>query len=126
MAGLLQKAGAWLTGMMQTAASPAGAITYIRGAERFDLTGLAWVGNTLFRRNPRDTGPAVEWGERDYLIPVSALSIEPAKGDRIEEVIDGETLKFDVLAPGGEKASRYSDHERTTWRVHTKSAGTNG
>lgn len=120
--GLLGDASAWLAGMMQNAASPDGAITYVRGAERYDLTGLAWVGRTLFLRNPRDAGPAVEWGERDYLIPVSALDFEPQKGDRIEEVIAGEAAAFDVLPPAGEPAARYSDHERTIWRVHTKKA----
>ena len=119
--GLLDQASGWLTTQMQAAAAPAGAVTYVRGAERFDLTGRVWVGNTLFRRGPRDAGPAVEWGERDYLIPVADLSVgEPQKGDRIEEVLGGETLVFEVTPPAGEPAWRYSDHERTVYRVHTK------
>lgn len=123
--GLLNDASGWLAGMMRAAASPDGTITYVRGATRIDLTGRAWAAAGRSLRNPGETGPAVQWGQRDYLIPAAALpdGFEPAKGDRVEEAVNGTVVKFDV-APGaaGEPAARWSDDERTVWRVHTKQA----
>lgn len=122
--GLLNKAGPWLTGMMQQAAAPEGAVTYVRGAERIDLTGKAWVGRTVFSRTGKDGGANIIFGDRDYLIPVADLPFEPDKGDWIEETIGGAVVIFNVLPPSGEPAKRYSDPQRTRWRVHTKEKGT--
>jgi hypothetical protein len=123
--GLLNDASEWLTEQMQVSASPAGTITYIRGETEIDLTGLAWTaGGPTSRRNLAEFGPAVEFAERDYMIPVVDLpDIDPAKGDRIEETIGEVVTKWDVLPPtSGEPAARHSDHERTVWRVHCKRA----
>lgn len=121
--GILNGASAWLAEQMQAAGSPEGTITFVRGATRIDLTGKAWATAGAARRNPGEAGPAVEWSDRDYMIPAADLpGIEPRKGDRIEETIGGVVTKFDAAPANGEPAARFSDDERTLWRVHTKQA----
>lgn len=126
--GLLNDAGPWLTGMMQKAAAdPLAAITYVRGAERIDLTGVAWVGRTFTTRDePGQSSARVTVGDRDFLIPTDALPWPPKKGDRIEETdpATGAVHKYDLLAAPGEPAARHSDQHRNRWRVHTKYMGT--
>lgn len=124
--GLLTRAQAWLAGKMPTAATPSGAVVYTRAAGgSVTLTGVAWVGNTAFRRQANEGGAAVVWGDRDYLIPVSALgSTPPARGDRITETIGGTAVVFEVATPlPGEPDWRYSDPQRTTYRVHCVEVG---
>lgn len=86
----------------------------------------AWQGRTAFRVSDRDQS-RIEWGDRDYLIPVGLLQvlgepIEPQRGDRIEETFDDPTLNqtFEILAPEGEQDWRYSDMTNLLFRVHTK------
>lgn len=119
--GLLNRGQSWLTSRMPAAASPDGAITYQRKADASttDLTGVAWPGRTLFSRVGKEGAAAVVWGDRDYLIPVTALGAEPARGDRITEVLNGESVTFEVRSPTvGEPEWRYSDEARTAYRVH--------
>lgn len=121
--GLLTRAQAWLTGTaMPAAASPAGPVAYQRRADGrvTVLTGAAWVGRTAFRRDPAGerTGAAVVIGDRDYLIPVSALPRAPERGDRVTETVGGRSVTFEVRAPAGEPAWRYADPGRTLYRVH--------
>lgn len=84
-----------------------------------------WVGNTLFKLQDID-GLRIAWGERDYLIVAANLilngsAVEPAENDRIVETIDGTSMTFEVLPPGGgEPAWRWSDPDRTRYRVHVK------
>jgi len=84
----------------------------------------AIVGRTVFRHT--DVGPsAIEFGERDYLIPVASYiiggrAVEPADGDRFVESVNGTDLTFEVLPVTGEPAWRYSDPDRTRYRVHVK------
>lgn len=127
--GLLDDARGWLATQMQAAAgrelgeNSEGQILYLRrdGGEPVDLTGLAWVGRTVFtQRAPVDRGPSVVFGDRDYLIPVSALTAEPVQGDRVQEVMNGVRVTFEVLPTLGEPAWRYSDPLRTVYRVHVK------
>lgn len=108
---------------MQSAAAPEGPLVYTRSGRDIDLTGKAWVGNTAFRRNAGEGGAALVHGERDYLIPVADLTldgqrVQPERGDRITETINGELVIYEVTAPPDEPEARYSDHERTIWRVH--------
>ena len=120
----LARGQAALIARLRATAPPGGAITYVRGAERVTITGAAWVGRVLASRAPNAGGVAVVSSDRDYLIPVAALPWEPRKGDRIEEVVNGTALKFDVLPPGtGEPNERFSDVFRTLYRVHTKFMG---
>lgn len=100
------------------------AVTYTRvSGETLTLT--AWVGRTVFRRTESTPGPAVVFGERDYLFAAADLVVggaaaTPARGDRIVETVGGVALTFEVVPPDGEPAWRYGDATRTTFRVHTK------
>ncbi len=67
---------------------------------------------------------------RDYLIPAASLNfgsgaVEPAEGDTITEVdpLSGHTYTFAVLPMGAEPAWRWSDPQRSTYRIHTKLKG---
>lgn len=125
--GLLNDASAWLNGMLGKAAGLS--VTYRRGAvviELLESEGSIWIGDNGFREE-RNGGPKVVTGERTYLILASAISDdfgEPEEGDRITETIGGVVFVFEI-APGnnGEPAARWSDAERTVWRVNTKAVG---
>jgi len=123
----LTRGQAALIARQQAGAAPSGTITYTRAAGgTVDLTGKAWVGRTVFRRNPLGSGEAtIQFGDRDYLIPVADLAaggtpFQPAEGDRITETVGAASLVFEILAPTGEPAARHSDPQRTVWRVHCK------
>ena len=116
------------------AAIPEGEVWYTRkiGGDAIDLTGHAWVGRTVFRRQGIGDagGAAVVWGDRDYMIPVCDLRDDegelftPARGDRIEEYFGDEVVTFEVIAPLSEPAWRYSDQGRTVYRIHVKEVTT--
>lgn len=119
---LLQNGQAFLNRTMQEAAGVT--VSYSRPASGQSVSLTAWVGRTVFRQQPQPgaTGAQIVFGERDYLIPVAALVLGglatlPTRGDRITEAGVG---TFEVLAPGGEPAWRYSDQTRTLLRVHVK------
>ena len=87
-----------------------------------------WVGNTPFKI-AENGNVRLEWGERDYLIPVELLIINsvtvvPHKDDWIEEVFPGGTVQFMLMAPNNEPVWRYSDNQRTLFRVHCKRVST--
>lgn len=99
-------------------------IVYHRGSLFIPM--VAWVGNTMFKiletNNQR-----MEWGDRDYLIPIEQLVIGgimsvPQVEDWIEEVFPDPhgTQQFRIAAPESEPVWRYSDNQRTLYRVHTK------
>lgn len=94
-------------------------VTYSRAATAGSVALTAWVGRTVFASN-NDGGPAVEFGERDYLIPAAALTLgEPEEADIVTETVGGESLRFRVVRPStGEPAWRWSDPGRTVYRVH--------
>lgn len=126
MATLFEKLRTWLPEQMQQLAPTANTISYQRlaGGAAIDLTGIAWIGETdAARRDPQKIGPAVEWGDRDYLIPVSALPAEPARGDRITETINGTPTVYEVMQVPGQKVFEYVRGE-TIYLVHTKEQGT--
>lgn len=80
----------------------------------------AWVDRTVFVSNQQNQA-RVEFGERDYLIMVADYPhAEPDEGDRINETIEGLPLSFRLMAPNNEPPWRYSDAQRTTYRVHCK------
>lgn len=99
-------------------------VTYARGAQQVTVAD-AVVGRTVFASNQQGAA-RVEFGDRDYLIPVASLTAlgEPAVGDRITDTVNGTVMTFEVKKPGtGEPAWRYSDPGRTTYRLHTKRVG---
>ena len=124
MGGLLARGQAMLNRVLSTGESVS--LVYARGGLSATLT-TAWVGRTLFAGSTTSVA-RVEWGERDYLIPVASLilggvAVTPAKNDRITEVIGGKTVIFELLTPTGEPPWRYSDQARTLYRVHCKRVG---
>lgn len=97
-------------------------VTYRRGTESVDLT--ATVGESVVEVAD-ESGFLVREELRDYLIDaadlvLSGVQVEPRKGDRIEETIDGALHVHEVRAPAQEPVFRHSDRARTRLRVHTK------
>lgn len=124
--GLLQDGQALIN---RTLAADAGvSVVYSRTVNGVttSVTLTAWVGRTLFAGSNEANGARVEWGERDYLIPVSSLMLGgiltlPARNtDRITETIGGVAVVFELMTPTGEPVWRYSDQYRTLYRVHCK------
>jgi len=119
--GLMERGAAALNRRMEAAAGRT--VTYTQDATPQTIT--AWLGNTLFARNPTEQGPAVTWGEIDYLIPVANLAAvgftEPKIGDRIADSFAGIAVLFELMPPdAGEPAWRFSDYTRTRYRLHLK------
>jgi hypothetical protein len=97
-------------------------IVYHRGGTSVNLK--AWVGNTLFKIMDRE-GQRMQWGDRDYLIPVENLKIggvlvEPLKGDWIEEKFASVWLHYELSAPNNEPVWRYDDLYNSIYLLHTK------
>lgn len=126
--GLLERGMTALNRRQQSAGATANTVTYRRasGGADIDITGLCWRGDTIYRKNPLEGGPAVVFGDRDYLIPVADLAaggvpFEPARGDRITETTPaGVAVTFEVLPPFGEPEYRYQDAGRTLWLIHVQ------
>ena len=114
MSDLLATASAWLDGRRRSHLS--GMVTYRRGALWAEVR--ATVGRTTFQTTD-DYGAVQEWQSRDYLILAADLADIglPQAGDTIVEA-DG--AAYEVLAPGGEPAWRWSDPYGRTLRIHTK------
>jgi hypothetical protein len=97
-------------------------VTYRCGDDSLEV--VATVGKTVFEID--DGYGAVERFEsRDFLIAAAELALdgqlfEPQTGDIIAETIGGETLVYEVLAPGKEPCWRYSDPYHRTLRIHAK------
>ena len=98
-------------------------ITLARGGITFDT--VAVLGRTVYAQGRQGHGPAVVWGERDFLVRVGEYRLgpageacEPAEFDR---VLDQTTnITYEVRRIADEPAYRYDAPERLTWRVHTK------
>lgn len=125
---LMDRASAALNARMKAAAGRSVKYTP-KGGVAVPIT--AWLGNTLFARNPTEEGPAVTWGEIDYLITVAdfiaAGLSEPQIGDRIcdsfavADAFGSKSVIFELMPPDvGEPAWRFSDQTRTRYRLHMK------
>ena len=85
----------------------------------------AVVGRTVFRREEQGN-VRIEFGERDYLIPVSSYTftglgtVEPKVRDRFVESIGGTDYTFEIQPIPGEQAWRYTDGSLTRYRIHVK------
>lgn len=124
--GLFEEAALELNAALGAEVSPTAGFTYRRknGNEVTITTG--WVGQTRFRIEEQGNS-RLEYSDRDYLIPVTSLvfndvAFQPEKGDRIIEnfgSLDGEQ-SFELSAPNDEPVWRYSDPQRTRYRIHCK------
>lgn len=122
--GLMSRGMNWLAAKVQAAGGRA--VTYTRGVTSVTVT--ATPAEILEERPATDEPTRAESRRRDYLIAVADLAAagvsgEPRTGDRITEVINGEAKVFDVLPRDDERSWRYSDVERTTYRIHTRPQG---
>jgi len=100
-------------------------VVYCRGPDAVTLT--ASVGSSLLRIAAGEAGEyQTIRTDRDYLFAAAELAlggfvVEPQKGDRVEDATDGRA--YEVFAPRGEPAWRYSDNRRLRVRVHTQDVG---
>lgn len=78
----------------------------------------AVVGRTVFRSTD-ESGIWTRIETRDFIVPRDQLPAEPQVGDEIAFL--GNT--YEVLAPGGESAWRWSDAFHTAYRIHAKHIG---
>jgi len=123
MADMIADGAAWLAGQLQ--AHAAREILYVRGDA--ELTLDATIGQTTFSIEDLAGGQImVEQSDRDFIVPAADLTfadevVEPMRGDLVREVspITGDTIEYEVLAPGGEKPFRY-DSTGSLLRIHTK------
>ena len=97
-------------------------VIYSRGTSSVRVR--ATVGRSNFEYNDAE-GLVTHSRTRDYLVNVRDLKLdyipcEPIAGDRITE-IDGTT--YEVQAVNGEPVWRWSDPQRTVYRIHTRYIG---
>ena len=97
-------------------------VTYTRGATSVAVTDAVPGNSFAAAVQPQQVPARVEVQDRDYLIPAAAIAAlgEPAVGDRIAEPGVG---TFEVVRRAGEPAWRWSDAERTLYRIRTKPVG---
>lgn len=121
MADLLEQASLWLDDQRRRFMSRT--VSYARGEASAEV--LATVGRTTFDVAD-DYGVVQHWESRDYLVLAEDLADFglPERGDQIIEVVGGQTLVYEVMAPGGETPWRWSDPYHRTLRIHTKQVGT--
>lgn len=122
MADLLQAGSDFLNASHRAFAS--GTVYYRRAGLGMALVS-ATVGSTLLRVDDDVGGVRTQWIDRDYLILASDLvlggtPIEPQSGDEIIETGGGIRRTYEVGAPFGENAWRWSDPYYTMMRVKTK------
>lgn len=119
---LLQEGAQWLAGMLASHASRP--VTYFRGQRSVVVP--ATRGRTQYE-SLRADGLVEQRVTVDFLIRVSALAldgepIEPARGDRLEQVDGGVRRVFQVIAPA-ELREFQTDPWRTMYRIHCQLEG---
>jgi hypothetical protein len=117
LSDLLGSGAAWLERQRDTFLTRM--VRYRRGTDEIPVR--ATIGRTVFE--VATLGGVIERIEaRDYLIPAKALIVfgSPHRGDVVSEVADGIRHLYEVLAPGREPHWRWSDPNRTLYRIHTK------
>lgn len=94
-------------------------VTYTRGATSVTVTDAVPGNSFAASVQPQQVPARVEVQDRDYLITAASIASlgEPVVGDRITESGVG---TFEVVRRTGEPAWRWSDAERTLYRIHTK------
>lgn len=83
-----------------------------------ELPVRAVVGRTVFRSTD-ESGIWTRIETRDFIVPREQIPSEPQVGDEIAFL--GQT--YEVLAPAGEPAWRWSDAFHTAYRIHAKHTG---
>lgn len=114
---LLARANAWLGRTMATHAGVD--FLLVRGDHRTPIRCV--IGHTDAERTV-DESMVMQTRLRNYLVDVVAYQIngrtaEPQRGDRI---IEPGGAVYEILPPAGEPAWRYSDPQRTRYRLHAR------
>lgn len=86
------------------------------GGEAISLKAV--VGRTVFRSTD-ESGMWTRVETRDFIVPKELLASEPQVGDEVEFL----GCTYEVLAPSGEPAWRWSDAFHTAYRIHAKHTG---
>lgn len=97
---------------------------YVNGVAQTGYVMKATVGETRADEY-LESGIVTVTRFRDFFIDVGDYVIngevtEPQMDDQIDEVIDGQTVTFQVLPAGGGPAYRHSGPTRSVWRVHAR------
>lgn len=124
MADLLRTGQQWLASKLKSHGSST--VIYVRGENQVSV--LATIGRTLMKLDDGYGGIRMQWTDRDFLIDPSDLIISgsvitPERGDTILETVGTKVYTYEVNAPGGEPAWRWSDPHRSLYRIHTKEIG---
>ena len=124
MPDLLRMGQQWLASKLKSHASIA--VVYVRGTNQVSV--LATIGRTLMKLDDGYGGIRMQWTDRDFLINPADLVlagslITPELGDTILETVGTKVYTYEVNAPGGEPAWRWSDPHRSLYRIHTKEIG---
>jgi hypothetical protein len=124
MADMLQAGQEWLANQLKTHAS--NTVVYVRGSNQVSVS--ATIGRTLMKLDDGYGGIRMQWTDRDFLIApldliIAGSAITPERGDTILETVGTKVYTYEVNAPGGEPAWRWSDPHRSLYRIHTKEIG---
>lgn len=117
---LMSRGMTWLTTRTRTAGGVP--VTYTRGAQSVPLTA---VPGEVADEVPASAPPTrATTTRRDYLVGVADLAAAgivgpPLVGDRLTETIGGTPAVFEVCPRSDAPGWRYSDADRTTYRVFT-------
>jgi hypothetical protein len=101
-------------------------VKYYRGSDWVQIQAVG--GKTDFTVDDGN-GFFVKYRSRDFILKaedlkLSGVTVIPLKGDTIVERIGSTVFTYEVLRPdGGEQVYRFSDHGRTTLRIHCKLKG---
>lgn len=123
----LRQGQLWLNKRMGQYAGIGTVIYHYGNDEVVTLTDIGWEGRTAFR--VQDNGNTrLHWNELDILVPVDKLKnaedvlILPKKGHWVEIIYTApdSTQHFEISAMDGEQEWRYSDPQRTRYRLHLK------
>ena len=124
MTDMLRTGQEWLANQLRTHASSP--IVYVRGSDQVAVTAI--IGRTLMKIEDGYGAIHMQWTDRDFLISPADLIlagsvITPERGDTIRETVGTKIYTYEVNAPGGEPAWRWSDPHRSLYRIHTKEIG---
>ena len=124
MPDLLRLGQQWLASKLKSHASST--VVYVRGANQVSVS--ATIGRTLMKLDDGYGGIRMQWTDRDFLIApldliIAGLAITSEPGDTILETVGTKVYTYEVNAPGGEPAWRWSDPHRSLYRIHTKEIG---
>ncbi len=122
--GLLNDAGGWLAGMLETGAGVS--VDYVRVADPGTTLPLTpWVGRSAFLLEA-DFTKRTQWGERDYILSATSLVdasgavVQPQVGDRLTETINDVSHVFEICKDSAATAWRWVDQGRTMLRLHVR------